>query len=225
MNKKLLLVGVIGTLVSTNVKANELRQYISLKTTYSDMNNKYKETFTEKDNKYTYKWINESDLDDTVWGGSLAYGIKYGSLRGELEANLHQDLNRTYESHTIDEDSYSAKATLKNKSLMLNAYYDIETGTKFTPFIGGGVGYSRLKVEADAINYSKSFNQFAWQIGAGVSYAVTDKANIDFGYRYVDYGKITLGHNKIKEDMWFGTEKDSLDMYSNEFYLGVRYNF
>lgn len=108
---------------------------------------------------------------------------------------------------------------------MLNVYYDIDTGTKFTPYFGGGIGYSRMKVEDNTIDYSKSFNQFAWQIGGGVSYAVNDKASVDFGYRYVDYGKITLGRNNYKENLWEGSEKDSLDMYSNEFYLGLRYNF
>ncbi len=225
MNKILLLAGVMTALISTNVNAKELTQYVSVKGIYSDMSNKYKETFMDKDYDATYTWMNESNLDDGVWGGSLAYGAKYGSLRAEAEVKLYQDLDSNYESHTIDDDVYSSEATLKNKSFMLNVYYDIDTGTKFTPYFGGGIGYSRMKVEDNTIDYSKSFNQFAWQIGGGVSYAVNDKASVDFGYRYVDYGKITLGRNNYKENLWEGSEKDSLDMYSNEFYLGLRYNF
>lgn len=33
-------------------------------------------------------------------------------------------------------------------SAMLNVYYDIETGTKFTPYIGAGLGYARVESKA-----------------------------------------------------------------------------
>ena len=55
-------------------------------------------------------------------------------------------------------------------------------------------------------------NNFAWQIGAGVSYAMTDNVAVDAGYRYVDYGDFT------KEDT-------TIDTSAHELYVGARYSF
>ena len=65
---------------------------------------------------------------------------------------------------------------------MLNAYYDIDTGTKFTPYVGAGIGMARLKAKIDdETDFSKSKTTFAWQVGAGISYAMTENVSLDAG--------------------------------------------
>ena len=107
-----------------------------------------------------------------------------------------------------------------NNFIMLNAYYDIDTGTNFTPYIGAGLGLSHQKVTAG--NAKKSSNELAWQVGGGVSYAATENVFVDFGYKYVDNGSsFTVSHDEDNDV----SGKTDFESESNEFYLGVRYAF
>ena len=157
-------------------------------------------------------------FSDDVWGGSLAYGIKTCAVRTEVEFNLKE----TAKKHFSSKDS-TASLAVKDRSIMLNAYYDINTGTKFTPYVGAGLGVAMLKAsergtysDNKSANASDSRNTFAWQIGAGVSYALTDQFNVDFGYRYLDEGHVAY------------RDVNSLNKYeakAHELSLGVRYTF
>ena len=198
MNKTLLLAGVAACLFAANANAIELKQYMSAKLTYSDMSNDthfYDATRSLKD-----------DVDDKVWGGSVAYGIKAGAVRTELELNIHDKAEKHYDYWT---------GSLENNSIMLNAYYDIDTGTKFTPYVGAGIGMAHLKAKDD--DWHKSKTTFAWQAGAGVSYAMTNNIALDLGYRYNDYGDVTIDYDDYA--------KEKFDSTSHEFLFGVRYTF
>lgn len=206
MNKTLLLAGVAACLFASNANALDFNQYVSGKLTYSDAS-------------HDVKWSNEDGdagkqkFDDNIWGGSVAYGVKTGAVRTELELNMKQDAEKK-----LHEDGDTTKISMENSSVMLNAYYDINTGTKFTPYVGAGIGYSHLKAKIHDVDFSesKSDNNFTWQIGAGVSYAMTDNLALDAGYRYTDAG-----------DVKFYTEDgvNKFEAQSHEFLLGARYTF
>jgi outer membrane autotransporter protein len=96
---------------------------------------------------------------------------------------------------------------------MANGYFDINTSTDFTPYIGAGLGM----VYRDA-NYTAPYGgvthteddqswNLAWTLGAGVAYHVTDTMALDLGYRYVDLGG-----------------SDHLDYTAHEIVLGVRFS-
>ena len=57
----------------------------------------------------------------------MAYGVKTGAVRTELELNIKQDAEKK-----LTDEFGSTKLSMENNSVMLNAYYDIDTGTKFT---------------------------------------------------------------------------------------------
>lgn len=207
MNKTLLLAGVAAVLCASQANAVEIKQYVSGKLTYSDVSAdvKYSDISSSSESK--------EEASDNVLGGSFAYGIKLGALRTELELNLKGTAEKKYA------DEYETwKNSLENNSIMLNTYYDIDTGTKLTPYVGAGMGLARLKskIDLEDAHYSKSKTSFAWQIGAGFSYAVTNDVSLDAGYRYTDSGDIS-GQS---ED-----EKIKFDSSSHEFLLGARYMF
>ena len=215
MNKTLLLAGVAACLFATNAMALDFQQYVSqyvsVKATYSDMSNEAKTSETYKDGSGSA--TKKFNLDDNVWGGSFAYGVKTGAIRTELELNLHQDAKKR-----IAEDDINVK--MENNSVMLNAYYDIDTGTKFTPYVGAGLGLSHQKVTAG--NAKKSSNELAWQVGGGVSYAAAENVSVDFGYRYIDNGSSFTVSRDEDDDV---SGKTDFESEANEFYLGVRYAF
>jgi opacity protein-like surface antigen len=86
---------------------------------------------------------------------------------------------------------------------LLNAYVDLGAWCGITPFVGGGVGFAQMSVlglkdvnvPAQSVWYGADNSQtnFAWALYAGMSYDVTERVTLDFGYRYLDIGDISSG--------------------------------
>ncbi len=212
MNKMLLLAGVAAVLVASNANAVELNPYVSAKLTYSDM------TYdnTDRGAAGSYK----DDLSDKVWGASVAAGVSTKVAGGAVRTELEYNWNDTAEDGIlVGFQGDKGKVELDSQSIFLNAYYDIDTGTKFTPYIGGGIGYAKNEVSlsSSGLNISKDDTNFAWQLGAGVAYAVNDNVSVDFGYRYTDMDEIDV---VIPSGSTSTVETDS-----HELYLGARYTF
>lgn len=207
MKKTLLLAGAAVCLFAVNAHAFDVNPYVSAKLRYSIMDNELKASDYEDTLKLSG--------DDNVFGGSLAVGaassVYGGAVRAELEYNRNAEAKDT---------TYNVIGTeVEVQSTMLNAYYDIDTGTKFTPYVGAGLGFAKVKgtLKFFGENWgSESQYNFAWQIGAGVGYALNNNVTLDAGYRYVDYGHWTV------ESI---DETDRLESKAHELYIGARYNF
>lgn len=200
MKKTLLLAGV-ACLVAGAASASYFNPYVSGKLSYM---------FLEADGKNTWNGgSNKETLDRNTWGVNIAFGssyeFTYGGVRAELELNLRDDA----ELH-----KGGIKSKLENDSVMANFYYDFTNSTKFTPYVGAGIGMSRLK--AKTMGVSKKDNNFTWQVGAGVAYNLCKNWTVDLGYRYTDAGDLTKN---------YGAGKYKVDVESHEVLLGVRYTF
>ena len=58
-------------------------------------------------------------------------------------------------------------------TLMVNLYYDFDLGLRWKPYVGGGVGLSRISMTADTSGQETTDDDdtvFAYQIGAGLGY-------------------------------------------------------
>ena len=131
---------------------------------------------------------------DNVWMMSGAIGYRYSYFRAELEY--------TYRNK-IEGDYIGAKHKVDTMSMMINGYYDIDTGMALRPFVNLAIGASRLKIKDVGVS-SKTDYKFSWGGGVGVGYDITKDITFDVGYRFQDLGK------QIK---------------SNEFYGGLRFAF
>lgn len=145
-------------------------------------------------------------VDKKRFMASGAVGYRYKHFRGELEY-----VWRKNNSGNISDIS---KVTFKSQSYMFVVYYDFFPYSWFTPFVNAGVGYSRHKLaikipSVGASNEMKDTN-FTWSLGAGISAKVTNRLNVDVGYRYYDMGDL---------DKFYG--KTSLT--DQEVYVGLRY--
>jgi opacity protein-like surface antigen len=106
----------------------------------------------------------------------------------------------------------SNNGTNKGYSLMANGYVDLGTYVGITPYIGGGLGvsynkYSKTQGQRDCVEVpanssgtggfacddpagyegsedSQANYNFAYSIGAGLSYRVTKNVSVDLGYEY-----------------------------------------
>jgi len=87
-------------------------------------------------------------------------------------------------------------------AVMANLYYSLETGTKLTPYLGGGLGdarvsQSRVGAAGAAIgNLDGTAFAFAYQGIAGLSCALDRKISIKAEYRYFRTSDIQFDQNQ-----------------------------
>jgi len=90
-----------------------------------------------------------------------------------------------------------ADGSLDNTSLMVNFLYDIQTGTPWVPFLGGGIGYSRvgmnnLSAVGGPTLVDSSDNVFAYQFKGGVAYQFDPALAVTVAYRYFATENLTF---------------------------------
>ena len=136
----------------------------------------------------------KNHINKNAWEGSAALGMQLNEFRTELEY--------TYRDK-IAGNLHGVKHKVGTMSLMVNGYYDIQTGTALRPFINLAAGASRLRLNSEDTS-GKTDYKFSWGGGVGVGYDISKNIAFDLGYRFTDLGK------QVK---------------SNEFYGGLRFAF
>ena len=216
MKKTLMLASVAAFAFVANANALEVNPYVSAKLSYDWAKNELKANGDYSGEAYGEKL----KLHKNIWGGHYAAGFKAKAVRAEVEWNHYQDAKKKDYS-----DEGKDRYRLQNNSLLLNAYYDINTCTKWTPYVGVGMGVAMLKfTDKDAASsdkYSDRTYNFAWQVGAGVAYDLTSHVALDAGYRYINAGSAVF--DKEIDDGDFSKEK--VRSAAHEIYLGARYTF
>ncbi|MFG1463633.1 outer membrane beta-barrel protein [Xanthobacter sp. DSM 24535] len=102
---------------------------------------------------------------------------------------------------------------------LASAYWDIATWNGLTPYVGGGLGFGIVALERDPFlsvgGISTQSWQFAWELAAGVSWALAPSLNLDFGYRYIaiDMPSTSASAGIIALQ----------DLNTHQFRIGVRY--
>jgi outer membrane protein OmpA-like peptidoglycan-associated protein len=127
-------------------------------------------------------WTQKQDFGYAVSG---QVGYAFGPVRVEGELSWRQnDLDKINDNF----GTYGANGNINALGAMANVYYDIYTGTKFTPYIGAGVGALNLgedRVKANGVLVTDDSDlRPGYQGIAGVSYAVDDQLSIKADYHY-----------------------------------------
>ena len=170
-----------------------------------------------------------------VFTSSIAYGYTFKRLpvRAELEYSFRNKA-KFNDLGLWPNTEIQTNAELKNQSLMANFYYDFKNTSLFTPYITVGLGASlnKLKVQAtgdsadDYANNRKT--DFAWSVGAGVSYQINEKVDVDLAYKYIDLGQIEATHfyRSIGSEYTFNeTSQYNAKLKNNDISIGLRNEF
>lgn len=149
----------------------------------------------------------------TIGGG---FGFKWNWLRGDITLDYggQQKYTGTSSLGTFTQN-------IQNITTLANGYLDLGTWWGFTPYVGGGFGYTHLRASdfnsgGTTFTINNSSWNFTWAGMAGLSYAFTPSWLVDASYRYIDFGDVTTnpqGLSEIKNGHWT----------ANEFRFGVRY--
>lgn len=117
-------------------------------------------------------------------GAAIGYGFsdtrRYGS--GPWN-NIRIEAEVAYSENDLD--AGGGNRELSTFAYMGNIYYDFPTGTKWTPFIGGGVGVARVEFDGAGLSDDDD-TVLAYQARAGVAYQFSSNITGTLGYRFFD---------------------------------------
>lgn len=178
----------------------------------------------------------ERETLEDAWMIGIGVGYKFNDyLRADITLDYEtQAQAKGYAVCNLCTGSFSEEYTdIDVWTTMLNAYVDLGTWNRLTPYVGAGVGASYVRTDnAFSVNPGQSDGvfqgtngtwNFAWALMAGASYAVTDNLAIDAGYRYKDLGDaetvvydgVRTGQGRVHWE----------DLTAHEFRMGARYTF
>ena len=128
-------------------------------------------------------FIGSKGVDDDLKMFSGALGYRYGYVRTELEYVWRDSVDHKTPGGGGDK--------WETSSYMWNLYWDLSPYTWFTPYISAGLGFTKAEFVYDAVvvKDSEKHRKFTWSLGGGLSAQVTNRFNIDVGYRYYNIGK------------------------------------
>ena len=184
--KILLIIGLPITILVIN--PNELRSEES-KGIYVT-GNYGTSSFTSADWKGTVNNLaHKGDLkfdDGTGWETGLGYD--FGRIRTEVSygesINEIESITATIDEGILSGTSVASSASgdLKIKNVLINGYLDFPIGKKLTPYIGAGIGGSKLDIENITVDGEVLESANTWLFGyqgkLGLSYALTNNFNI-----------------------------------------------
>lgn len=121
-----------------------------------------------------------------VFGFAVGYDLGNTRIEGEI----------TYQENDMDRVSISGVGSVtidgdaSSTAFLLNGYYDFKNETAFITFVSAGFGFAEVEVSdiivpgLGRIRLSDDDKVFAYQIGAGIGYAMSEKVFFDVKYRY-----------------------------------------
>jgi opacity protein-like surface antigen len=135
--------------------------------------------------------------------------------------------------NTTNEIEFKKKEWL----FLFNAYLDLGTWWCVTPFVGAGLGFSRVEISSftdvcttcgptGSVSYASTGAQwnFAWALHAGLAFQATNNLAFEFAYRYVSLGDGFAGdvitYNGVND---FNNPTTFKDITSHDFKFGVRW--
>lgn len=173
---------------------------------------------------------NDSDVTESVYGYDIPYtveastGLAVGVAVGYVfHENFRVEGEVAYQSNDLDRVNVlgldlAANGDISSLGLLANGYYEIVNSSGFLFNVGAGLGFMNVKVNDLTIvgsgipGSSENDTVFAYQVGAGVGYAVNANLALDLKYRYMATADPTFGPAKAEYS-------------TNNIYVGIRFGF
>ena len=208
----------LTTCVTTTVFAADLRGYRgSLKDTAPVQHHSAGPCYFRADVGYgvsgepNVNWPvrNGASLNDVVsnieiensWLGDVGVGCGSGSrgFRGEFVLGIRGEKNIDGEPPRFGAPDDPLHTAVTSYTAMFNVYKDLGKWRRVVPYIGAGIGvayntmddvyFTQNPALVDRIRGNSDF-AFAWSLMTGFAYQVSNRAILDFGYRYIDFGSV-----------------------------------
>ncbi|NOQ45597.1 MAG: outer membrane beta-barrel protein, partial [Desulfobulbaceae bacterium] len=116
--------------------------------------------------------------------------VATGAIGYDLACPARVEIEYLWQKNDLDRLSYDnqiqnfSDGDLKTQAFMFNGYYDVDTGSPWTPFIGAGLGWAKVDLDTPALPLGDNDDVFAYQFMAGVAYIIDDQWSVDAQYRF-----------------------------------------
>lgn len=180
--------------------------------------------------------VTKTHMDDS-WTGGVGAGCSSGSRGFRYEFMLGYHGDRSLGGTTSPYWNGAAavmnpiKSSVTTYTGMVNGYFDLGNFRGVVPYVGVGVGLAYNQMDdyslpiAGAVPYRvKGDNDLtlAWSVMAGFAYQVSERAILDLGYRYIDFGRAATSRT---DNFSFTPAALSVDsMNAHEIKVGLRYH-
>ena len=171
---------------------------------------------------------------DLGYSAGAMVGYSFGGPRVEFEYNYRNNGANTIATQG---GTQSASGDLTANSYMLNVMYDFDTGSKWVPYVGLGLGMSDIKadnIHSSATGQDGSYlngggNKFAAQFIVGAEYQINDKFGVTIDWRGLWASNATFNYGIGCKNGGTGacaqTGAVSYDYWNGAINLGIRYKF
>ena len=122
--------------------------------------------------------------DDVVFPFAVALGLRLRNIRVEAEYTF---------ATSAKKDNYEQQTD----TMFAQLYYDIPFKAPIRPFLNVGGGRHNTTVKEKNV-FKEERKGWAYNLGAGVTWSVSNAVNIDFGYRYLDIGDLKTKNGTVK---------------------------
>ncbi|GFE61815.1 outer membrane protein [Geobacter sp. AOG2] len=134
------------------------------------------------------------EFDPGVYiGGTGGFDFGFLRLEGELSYK-HAEISTITGSN--GSQLTNPDGSLGALAFMGNAFVDLHNDSPVTPYLGGGIGFATLHLSdtyggaQHGLLYSAADDTvFAYQVGAGMDFAINRRYSLDLGYRYFNTDK------------------------------------
>jgi opacity protein-like surface antigen len=118
-------------------------------------------------------------------GAALGYRFS-NNLRAEAAIDYIDNSSKNF---SIAGTSIASSGDIKVSTYMANLLYDFDTQSAFTPYVGIGAGYAKVKYNITATTgpagATNSSNVFAYQGIVGLGYDVSENVRLNLDYKYL----------------------------------------
>jgi len=160
---------------------------------------------------------------------SLKVEAKYTSVKYDTDTGLKQGTD------TRALDQFGLDGSVDSDIISLNAAYEFNNASKFTPYIKAGIGANFFDAKGDLYVTSSGGNTFdgalpatfsysgdgrstAYFLGFGVSSALTNNMDFTAEYLYGDLGEVATDYDENGDRL-------QSDLKVNTLMLGIEYSF
>ncbi|HEV8390482.1 MAG TPA: outer membrane beta-barrel protein [Dongiaceae bacterium] len=185
------------------------------------------------------RYLLDADLSRNPHDGPLDVGrLHFDNVGGTVgvaggydwDNGLALETEFAYRRNGLDHDVFHGDSTdldgsLSSYTLLGNVYYRLDTGTDFTPYIGGGVGISLLDLDMKRGDEGRfhaldTDTQFAYQGIAGMAYALAPHWSLGVEYRFFGTQDPSFIDHPDGNRVWTETV-----YHAHELLFGVTYRF
>lgn len=179
------------------------------------------------------------ELDDIKF---LSFRVEGEYMHNQQASTNTIDVQKLFTAIGMEEAPvFDVTFNSRTDTFFLNGYVDLKTDTFIKPFLSLGLGYTNFEANVKLkTNYPIGLpltgmlefeeKNIAWSIGFGLSFQIKDNVFIDTQYRYIDYGKISVGDEFISMGNMIGgvsfdSETFAFTQDAHQLSVGLRVHF